>query len=64
MTLILLTGLAAGCAQTTTSGDYCDIASPLYFESQEVVNYLLHNDSILLREIVIANETWAKLCGG
>lgn len=63
MTLILLTGLAAGCAQTTT-GDYCDIASPLYFEDASVVTWLSENDNTLLREIVIANETWAELCGG
>lgn len=63
MTLILLTALASGCAQTTT-GDYCDIASPLYFESDDVVTWLSENDNMLLREIVIANETWAELCGG
>ena len=63
MTLILLIGLTSGCAQTTT-GDYCDIASPLYFESDEVVTWLSENDNTLLREIVIANETWAKLCAG
>lgn len=61
--LILCGALTSGCAQTT-SGNYCDIASPLYFESEEVVKYLSHNDSILLREIVIHNETQRKLCGG
>jgi len=63
MTLILLTGLTSGCAQTTT-GDYCDIATPLYFENDDVVTWLSENDNTLLREIVIANETWAELCAG
>lgn len=52
----------AGCAKTTT-GDYCDIASPLYFGSEEVVNYLSQHDTILLREIVIHNETQEEICG-
>jgi len=60
---ILSIGFLNGCAQTT-SGDYCDIASPLYFENQDVVEYLSQKDATLLREIVIANETWAELCAG
>lgn len=63
MILILWIALASGCAKTTT-GDYCDIASPLYFGSDEVVTFLAENDVSLLREIVIANEQWVKLCGG
>lgn len=62
MILILSTVLASGCAKT--SGSYCDIASPLYFDSDEVVTFLAENDDKLLREIVIANEQWAELCGG
>ena len=63
MILTLLIGVTGGCAQKT-SGNYCDIASPLYFENQDVVKFLSQNDTILLREIVIHNETQAKLCGG
>jgi len=63
MTPILLTVLVTGCAKTTT-GNYCDIASPLYFDSDEVVTFLAENDVMLLREIVIANEQWTALCGG
>jgi hypothetical protein len=63
MILTLLIGLTSGCAQTT-SGDYCDIASPILFADKDVVKYLSQNDTILLREIVIHNETQAKLCGG
>lgn len=63
MILILLLGLSAGCAQTT-SGNYCDIASPLYFGDSRTVIWLSENDESLLREIIIANETWAALCDG
>ena len=63
MILTLLIGLTSGCVQKT-SGDYCDIASPLYFENEDVVKYLLQNDTILLREIVVHNETQERLCGG
>lgn len=57
--LILLL-LLAGCAQS--SGNYCDIASTLYFDSNRVVDYLAKNDENLLKEIVIHNETRARLC--
>jgi hypothetical protein len=63
MILTLLIGLTSGCVQKT-SGDYCDIASPLYFADQDVVKYLSQHDTMLLREIVISNETWNALCGG
>ena len=57
--LILLIPLA-GCAQP--EGNYCDIASMLYFDSNQVVDYLAENDENLLKEIVIHNETRARLC--
>lgn len=53
--------LAAGCAKTI--GNYCDIYTPLYFGSERVVKYLLQHDTILLREIVIQNETQKAICG-
>ena len=57
---LILVLLLAGCAQT--SGNYCDIASPLYFDSNEVVDYLSQKDENLLRDVVIHNETWQELC--
>lgn len=60
--MVLAGGLLIGCVQKT-SGDYCDVASPLYFENQDVVDYLLAEDRELLRGIVTSNETWAALCG-
>jgi len=61
MILTLLIGVTGGCAQKT-SGNYCDIASPILFADQDVVKYLSQNDTILLREIIIANETYERLC--
>ena len=57
---LILVFLLAGCTQP--EGNYCDIVSTLYFESNQVVDYLSENDENLLREIVIHNETRAKLC--
>ena len=53
--------LVSGCAKTT--GNYCDISTPLYFVREKVVKYLLQHDTILLREIVIHNETQKAICG-
>jgi hypothetical protein len=57
---LILVLLLAGCAKP--SGNYCDIASPLYFDSNEVVDYLSQKDENLLRDVVIHNETWQELC--
>ena len=54
--------LLSGCSQAV-SGDYCDIAFPLYFESGQVVDYLAENDENLLKGVVIHNETGQDLCG-
>lgn len=59
---ILLIVLASGCVATT--GDYCDIAGPMYFDNTDVVTWLYENDDKLLADIVINNETWAELCTG
>lgn len=58
--LILLTALASGCA--TTSGDYCDIAGPMWFANDDVVQILNEEDPALLRRIIVNNETWEELC--
>ena len=60
-TLILLIAPLGGCAIGTTNS-YCDIASPLYFDDSQSVIWLSENDNDLLRDIIIANETWAALC--
>lgn len=45
------------------SGDYCDIASPMFFETEDTVSWLLQNDRNLLTEITTHNETTDRLCG-
>lgn len=61
MTLTLFSLLASGCAKI--SGDtYCDLTSPIIFDSDEVVDYLIERDKKLLRDIIIHNETHEKVC--
>ena len=53
--------LISGCARIT--GDtYCDIASPLYFDSMKTAQWLIEHDRKLLTDIVINNETHERLC--
>jgi hypothetical protein len=61
-TLMSLVALNAGCVTTTDS--YCDIASPLYFNTPVTVEWLSGNDPSLLRDIVIHNEQFEGICGG
>jgi len=44
------------------ANSYCDIASPLYFDSMQTAEWLMENDRKLLTDIVINNETHEKLC--
>jgi len=53
----------AGCTPQS-SGDYCDIAGPMYFDDTDTVTWLYENDDTLLVDIVVNNETWAELCAG
>ena len=57
-----LTALLSGCGATISGDSYCDITSPLYFDSQKTVDWLLRNDRALLVEVVTHNETNARLC--
>ena len=59
-TIILLMLLVGGCA--TTTSNYCDVASPLYFGSEETIQYLVKHDRPLLSDIVAHNETTERLC--
>jgi hypothetical protein len=51
----------SGCV-TANSGDFCDIARPIYFDSENVVSWLSEHDERLLRDIVAHNEK-TKSCG-
>jgi len=53
--------LLSGCV-TTKSNSYCDITSPMYFNKEDVVDYLSEQDKDLLESIIIHNETWEKIC--
>jgi len=60
MILTLLIAPISGCV--TTTGSYCDITSPLLFDSQRTVDWLLRNDRALLVEIIIHNEQNKRIC--
>ena len=60
--LAFLGGQLAGCAQTPTNGNYCDLAKPLQFESQQTIDTLMAQDRGLLVGIVVNNETWDQFC--
>ena len=62
MTLALLIVPLAGCATMTPSGDYCDIAYPIYFGNADTIDWLLGNDRNLLVDTIVHNETHARLC--
>lgn len=64
MTIMLLSVLAlAGCAKTT-DGNYCDVSQPVYFNAQATIDWLAENDPVFLRDTIIRNEIWSKLCNG
>ena len=59
--LALASGLVSSCAQTPT-GNYCDLASPLWLGSTQTIDSLMQSDRDLLVGIVVHNETWADNC--
>ena len=59
--LALASGLLSGCAQMPT-GNYCDLARPLWIGSTQTIDTLMQADRDLLVGIVIHNETWADTC--
>jgi prephenate dehydrogenase len=59
----LLIVLATGCAKMTVTPDsYCDLANPIFFGSDTIVNELAASDPQLLREIVKHNEKHKAIC--
>jgi hypothetical protein len=64
MTLILLSVLALGGCAKTIDGSYCDISEPVYFNTQNTIDWLAENDPVFLRDTIIRNEIWSKLCNG
>jgi len=58
MMAICAIGLLSGCV-AVPSNSYCDIARPIYFSGEEVVESI---DEDLLRDIITHNETWEAIC--
>ncbi len=58
---LFLSVLVSGCVKVTANS-YCDIASPLYFDSMKTAEWLIKHDRKLLTDIVISNETHERLC--
>lgn len=56
--MTLSVGLLFGCA--APSGDFCDIARPMYIGGHDVVDWLAEHDEPLLRAVVAHNEKTAK----
>jgi hypothetical protein len=54
--------LLAGCAPRMGTDTYCAITSPIYFGSDQTVDYLIGNDRQLLRDIIVHNETIEGFC--
>ena len=42
--------------------DFCKIADQLFFETQEVADWLYENDRALLQGIVVHNEQVERIC--
>ena len=61
-TLAWVSALLSSCAQTPTNGNYCDLARPLQFGSQQTIDTLMAQDRGLLVGIVVNNETWDQFC--
>jgi len=51
--------LATGCASPPSSGNYCDIAVPIWWDSTEELDA---TPDPIVRQIVEHNETVAGLC--
>ena len=59
----LLIGLSlAGCVRATAGNNYCDIARPILFDTDAVVDQLAVSDPQLLRDVVTHNEIHDRLC--
>lgn len=56
--ILSFVALTAGCA-ATVSGDYCDIARPIWFDTSGDV---LTTPADVRRQILVHNELWAALC--
>ena len=59
LTTLSLTSLCVtGCA-TVKSGNYCDVASPIYFDSEQQVR---ETPPSIQRQVRDHNRKWSELC--
>lgn len=56
--MLCVIALVSGCENP----EYCDIAKPMFFGSDDTIEYLLREDQQLLRAIVTHNEVRSALC--
>jgi len=59
MMILFVSALIAGCA-APSSGNYCDIAAPIWWDSAEDLDA---TPDPIVRQIVEHNETVLELCG-
>lgn len=57
-----LIALVAGCGETP-AGDFCDVARPDVYASDEVVEYMVENDPDHVRLDLAENEYGEENCG-
>ena len=60
--MILPLVLLSGCGATIAGDTYCDLSRSIMFGEQSVIDDLAVSDPQLLRQIVIHNETYERLC--
>ncbi len=53
--------LTSGCAKIT-SNNYCDVAFPMYFADRAALRSLEEHDYELMKDVLVHNETYEKLC--
>lgn len=58
--MLCVTGLVSGCVKP--QGNYCDIASPIYFDSEDAIREIYASDPGVLQRIVTHNEVFAQMC--
>lgn len=52
----------AGCAAPIVGGSYCDVARPIYFENDKVVEDVMSVSRDLIQDVVTHNEIYDRLC--
>ena len=59
---VLLIALTSGCGLRLQTSSYCEIAAPMYFDTDKTVEWLAAHDRGLLVDVLVNNETWERVC--